>query len=52
MKMSILKAMLAVVLAITGLTITACSGADPQPLSGDNTHVRHATGMESQTRDY
>ena len=49
---SILKAILAGLLAITGLSISACATTDAndQALGGDM-HERHDTGLDSQVGD-
>ena len=49
---SILKVILAGLLAITGLSITACATTDAneEALGGDM-HQRHDTGIDSQVGD-
>jgi hypothetical protein len=50
--MSILKkAVLGLLLAVAMMTACAEPQARPEKLSGEQTHERHATGIESQAKD-
>ncbi|MBN1490143.1 MAG: hypothetical protein JXA69_09515 [Phycisphaerae bacterium] len=47
---TIMKAVLSVLLAIVGVSLSACSNAQESGLTGD-VHERHASGIDSQVGD-
>lgn len=48
----LMKLMVAGLLMTLALTISACTMAKPQAMTGEEPHPRHDTGMDSQVSDY
>ncbi|NLX13502.1 MAG: hypothetical protein GXY44_07605 [Phycisphaerales bacterium] len=46
-----LRGILAIAFLFLGLGLGACTQANPSYMTGEESHERHATGMESQVGD-
>jgi starvation-inducible outer membrane lipoprotein len=49
---NVIKLVMAGLLMLLSLTISACTMAQPQAMTGEEPHPRHDTGLDSQVSDY